>query len=116
LRGANKNSIDRHIKEHTHDLYAQLRTFLWTQWRHENGFRCALRPFQIRRKRADVKVMAPSSWESHRKLAWAVIKTEQVEHAGKTIYAGKNLYAAAIRQAPAEIRQSPVEIRQASTE
>ena len=25
-----------------------LRTFLWTQWRHENGFRCALRPLQER--------------------------------------------------------------------
>jgi hypothetical protein len=29
-----QNSIDRHIKAHTHDLYAQLRIFLWTQWRH----------------------------------------------------------------------------------
>ena len=25
------------MKAHTHDRYAQLRTFLWTQWRHENG-------------------------------------------------------------------------------
>ena len=30
-------SVDRHIQEHTHDLYAQLRTFLWTQWRHEKA-------------------------------------------------------------------------------
>ena len=30
------------------------------------------------KERADVKAMAPSS---HRKLAWAVIKTEQVKHA-----------------------------------
>jgi hypothetical protein len=104
LRGANEFN-DRHKTEHTHDLYAQLRTFLWTQWRHEAGFDALSdRSKSVERARRRKSHGTEFSQEAR----MGVIKTEQVKHAEENHLRRQKLYAAAIRQALDEIRQSVV--------